>query len=388
MGKTGVIGTRPLSNSNMTSRLISLLLSVLLTLGPFASSFGQTPTLGKDSQAGTCRVGGTSFGTLIAVPCPPPGQSGGGPSGVSPLNSEEQMRLGALSYQVHILGEVYHPGTYRVPVSTRLSEAVQMAGGVTERGSERRIELRRDAGEDRKVDLRSFKVLGNLDANPYLLDNNVVFVPLQGKVVRIEGTVKRPGTYELTREKTLKDVIHLAGGFTSGVGNPTPIKVIRFAHKDKEVIDVENQEEARRSFTVENADVIVVPHFLTEKKSFDFNVDRLPGDNPLFYPSFDERIFVIGGVATPGPYPYSPHYEARQYLALAGGLRPLAKPKKIRLVTSKGKVQRVNERTEINPGDTIIVPERRITPEGFTTMVVGLAASIASTVAVVFTLTR
>src|SRR3989338_2283686 len=51
--------------------------------------------------------------------------------------------MSGLMYQVHILGEVKMPGTYRITASDRLSEVLKKAGGVDEQGSERNIEVRR-----------------------------------------------------------------------------------------------------------------------------------------------------------------------------------------------------------------------------------------------------
>lgn len=361
---------------------ISFLLITLLILGPVPTALGQSLGQGTSSaqtSANSGRVGGTSFGSEQrgASPLPLPGGQ-----------IFQEPTYSGLTYQVHILGEVNNPGTYRVTASTRLSEALEKAGGMLERGSERRIELRRREGGGRRVDLLSFKLLGNLDANPYLLDNDVIFVPLKGKVVQIEGTVKRPGVYEVTRERTLEDVIKLAGGFTPGVGNPTPIKVVRFNHGSKELIDVENTREARDQFQLENADVIVAPHFLTEEKTFDYNLARLPGDNQLFYPSYEERVFVLGAVAVPGPYPFSPYYDVRQYLTLAGGTTKLSKSKKIKILRTDGKTVKADAKTEINPGDTIIVPEKYMAPESFATLIIGITASVVGITSAIVSLSR
>ncbi len=300
----------------------------------------------------------------------------------------EGSQHGSLMYQVHVLGEVERPGTYRVPASTRMSEALQIAGDINERGSERHIEIRKQEGGGRRADLVSFRLFGNLDANPYLMDNDVVFVPLKQRVVQIEGVVKRPGMYELRTERTLEDLIKLAGGFTPGSGDASTIKVIRFQSGQRELIDVPNVAEERRQFQIASADVVIVPHFLTDDKTFDYNLARLPGDNQLFYPSYEERVFVLGAVARPGPYPFSPYYGVRQYLTIAGGTTKLAKPKKIKIISSVGKAEKVTDKTMVNPGDTIVVPEKYMAPENFATLVVGIAASVVGITSAVVTLAR
>lgn len=297
--------------------------------------------------------------------------------------------FGTLTYQVHVLGEVANPGTYRLPASTRLSEAIGQAGGLLERGSERRIELRRRGGEGRVVDLLSFKVLGNLDANPYLLDNDVVFVPLKKNVVQIEGAVRRPGTYEIKTENSLENLVRLVGGFSPGAGNVFPIKVVRFEGGRKEILDVENTKDGRHRFKLRNADVVVVSHIFTGDKKFDYNLARLPGDNPLFYPSYEERVFVLGAVAKPGPYSFSPYFGVRQYLTLAGGTTKLAKVKKIVVIHSDGTTRKVGkDKVEMNPGDTIVVPEKYMAPENVVSLVLGITTSILGITTTILTLTR
>lgn len=300
----------------------------------------------------------------------------------------DQQSLYGITYQVHLSGEVVRPGTYRIPASTRLSEAVQMAGGILDRGSERRVEIRRRDGGRRRADLTSFKTTGNLDANPYLLDDDVIFVPLKERVVEIEGSVKRPGYYELTHEKTIEDLTRLAGGFTAGAAGAGTIRVIRFQDGAKQLLDVDNEPSARREFALQNADVVVVPHIFTENKKFDYNLGKLPGERSIFYPSYEERVFVLGAVALPGPYAFSPYYDVRQYLTIAGGTTKLAKSKKIRIITADGKTIKASNVTSINPGDTIVVPEKYMAPETFATLVVGIAASIVGITSAVVTLAK
>ena len=368
----------------------SIFLALLLVVAPFGSSNAQTNPK-EGAGGGTVVVplevissgsdrNNQSFGAS--------GPRDGLPVSRSPTTPQIP-GIAGLVYQIHILGEVAEPATYRVPASTRLSEALTLAGGITGRGSLRFIELRRTGQPSQKVDLLSFTLLGNLDENPYLLDNDVIYVPLREKTIQVAGTIKRPGVYELRNERTLEDIVRLAGGFTPGLGRPAPIKVIRFAEGKKELIDVENKEDSRRGFRLQNADVIVVPHFLTQNKKFDYNLSMLPGDHQLFYPSYEERINVIGAVFKPGPYPFSPFYnDVQHYLTLAGGATRLAKRRRMRALSPEGKARRVSEKSFVNPGETIIIPERYMGPESVVSLVLGVTASILGITTTVLTLTR
>ncbi len=298
--------------------------------------------------------------------------------------------MSGLMYQVHILGEVKNPGTYRITASDRLSEVLKKAGGVDEQGSERNIEVRRQGEGTRKVDILAFQTFGNLNDNPYLLDNDVVFVPLRGPTINVVGAVMRPREYELKNEKTLADVLKLAGGNSVGAAKDMPISVVRFVDGKKDVIEIKQDHADMASFAIQNGDVVFVPHMITELNKFDFDLPKLPGDN-IFYPSFEDRVFVLGGVQTPGAYTFNPYYSLPQYLSLAGGTTKMA-TNKMNILSPDGTLTKITKKNKdsivINPGDTVVVGERRIPPEGWLGLVMGIASFGLSTTATVLALQR
>ncbi len=284
----------------------------------------------------------------------------------------------SLVYQVHVLGEVKRPGTYRVSPSMRVTEALRQAGNVKPNGSERFIELRKQGQSNgRVIDLFAYKTFGNLSQNPYLQDNDTIYVPLKKMAIEIEGPVRRPGVFELKSERTIQDVVKLAGGFTVGVSQKEPIKVIRYGgYEEKEILEIPAVEPDMQNFTVQDGDVIVVPHKFLTQHEFDYNLKKLPNDN-IFYPSYENRVFVIGAVRAPGAFDFNQNYSLRQYLTLAGGTTTMAKNGKIKVVTADGKsfkAKDANYDRVVNPGDTIIVPEKSI-PSSF---YIGLLPTIAS----------
>lgn len=80
------------------------------------------------------------------------------------------------------------------------------------------------------------------------------------------------------------------------------------------------------------------------------------------------KIFVIGNVTRPGPYPLRSDMSVLQALSLAGGFTPFASPRSIKVVRNAGgtqEVRKVNYYDMIDggegnyllqPGDTIVVP--------------------------------
>jgi protein involved in polysaccharide export with SLBB domain len=292
----------------------------------------------------------------------------------------------ALGYQVHVLGEVMRPGTYKMPPSGRLADAIKMAGGLANNGSERKIELKRNGKIIQVVDLMRFSLFGSLSDNPYLLDNDVVYVPLRQKVVRVVGAVKRPDTYELRNEKKLNEVIELVGGFNAATALDANIKIIRFVDGEKTVKEVPLDSVSMKRFEVVTGDVIVVPNVVTKETEFDYNVASIPGDK-VFYPSYEDRVFVLGGVAVPGAYPFSPYYTVNQYISLAGGLNDRGK-EKYRIIDISGKSRAAKENDRVNPGDTVMIRQRWMSPAGWLGFALGVASFGLSASATIIAITR
>jgi protein involved in polysaccharide export with SLBB domain len=116
--------------------------------------------------------------------------------------------------QVYVVGDVVRPGSYQISAAGTVLSALYAAGGPTDNGSFRRVEL-----------LRSGKVVDSLDVYDYLLGGDsrsdlrlqtgdVVFVPVHGGYVKAAGKVERPAIYEVKPGETLRDLIRFSGGFT------------------------------------------------------------------------------------------------------------------------------------------------------------------------------
>lgn len=274
-----------------------------------------------------------------------------------------EMQMG-IQYQIHILGQVDSPGTYRLSPSTRLDEALSKANGVVERGSQRRIEIRRD-GSVYRYDLFQFYKKADLNQNPFLLDNDVIFVPFAESTVAIRGPVKTNGIFELTEEdKTAWDLVQLSGGYTTGVSFRDSVTVVRFSEGKKETIKVANVQQELKNFSLLNGDIVVVPHLLGKGRHFDYDFVDLPADN-LYIPSQKNEIFITGAVANPGAQAFNPGYSVIDFVKMAGPSE-LAKLDGVYVLTDEGKYVRNPKKKKdfhLSPGDTIVVPRRAVTTD-------------------------
>ena len=130
-------------------------------------------------------------------------------------NTFAQISLGQIrTISVNVIGEVKRPGTYSMSSFGTAFNALYYAGGPSETGSLRDIQIFRGGKKINKLDAYNFLIYGE-GQNIMLQDNDVVLVrPYQNRV-GIDGEVKRPAYYELVKGESLEKAIDFAGGFSS-----------------------------------------------------------------------------------------------------------------------------------------------------------------------------
>jgi len=93
-------------------------------------------------------------------------------------NSRITLNLESLRFfRVHVVGEVTYPGTYIAQAVNRVSEVLVEAGGLTDRGWNRAIELRHINGKPDTCDISAFEQTGDLRTTPFVNGGDVIFVP-------------------------------------------------------------------------------------------------------------------------------------------------------------------------------------------------------------------
>ncbi len=193
--------------------------------------------------------------------------------------------LGELrSVQVFVVGDVVAPGAYTVGGMSTIMNALLMSGGVTDIGSLRRVQLRREGETVGTLDLYDLLLRGDTSADLRLQSDDVIFVPPIGDTVAIHGEVRRPAIYELSDERTMSDVVQLSGGLTARA-NMRAVKLERVvASRGTNVVDVDISSPAGSGVELRNGDVVRV----------------LPNLSLL-----EDSVRVEGNVQQPGLYEWS-----------------------------------------------------------------------------------
>ena len=109
-------------------------------------------------------------------------------------------------------GEVRVPGAYSVSALTTVTQALFQAGGVTDIGSLRDIQVRR-AGK--VITTLTFTIYSCVGTRRVISARSLRCCSFRPSIpVEIRGEVRRPMAYELSGGETVADLINMAGGFT------------------------------------------------------------------------------------------------------------------------------------------------------------------------------
>jgi len=172
--------------------------------------------------------------------------------------------------RVSVIGEVRLPGWYNVSSLHTALQVLTMAGGVKDIGSLRRIEVRRGGKLAETIDLYDFLLKGETGSDMRLLSGDTVFVPVVGKLAALTGEVRRPAIYELGREKTVLDLIRMAGGFTPSAYKRR-VQVERLESHDARIVldvDADELEKSGKAYDLSDGDIVrVLPIVKTDENA-------------------------------------------------------------------------------------------------------------------------
>ena len=211
------------------------------------------------------------------------------------------------SSQVFVAGDVLEPGSYRVSSAGTALTALYAAGGPSDAGSLRRIEVRRGGRVVGTLDVYDYLIRGDASQDVRLESGDVLFVPPRLARVRALGEVLRPATYELKPGETLADLMRAAGGLTA-LASPRQITIERVvppgqraeAGRDRQVLAVA-AESGAPAVPLVNGDVVRVSRIAERVRN---------------------RLTVVGNVYAPGPLGFRDGMRLSEALRAAGGLKP------------------------------------------------------------------
>lgn len=208
---------------------------------------------------------------------------------------------------VMVVGEVRRPGKYFVSALNTVPDAVVMAGGPTEKGSLRNIQIYRQDQLLATVDLYQFLMTGKIENEIFLQRNDRIIIPVLDAVVTVSGEVKREARFELKHagQERLSDILYLAGGF-------------------KELAYLDKIEVSRLLPTGERSVFYVNYHQVLADANSPMNVVLKNEDFIHVYSvqeqSYRKYVYIQGEVKRPGQYALEQNLRVLDLILKAGNL--------------------------------------------------------------------
>lgn len=204
---------------------------------------------------------------------------------------------------VNVFGETTLRGSFTVSALNTAIHALVAAGGPTEIGSVRNIQIIRGA-ERRTLDLYALMSDPTAAFRFDLQLNDLVHVPVAQRLVRVAGAVNRPMRYELTDTETLADLIRFAGGVKADA-YPDFVQIQRYELGELRLLEFD-----------------LGPVLRGERR-----VEMVNGDEVRIRsvsPRVEKQVSSVGSIYYPGSFGFQPGMTAGDLVRLSGGLTPSA----------------------------------------------------------------
>jgi polysaccharide export outer membrane protein len=318
---------------------------------------------------------------------------------------------------VYLQGDVAHPGRYPLGTNLRVADLIRLGGGLKRSADTRTANLTRYltgnsaalTGEHRDIALAK-ALEGDPGENLVLRNGDVLTIREVpgwndiGASVTIAGEVRHPGTYGIRPGERLSSVLERAGGFLP-TGYPQGIVFEReevrnlqqqsrqqliqrlrqqaasfktslqtSAAEQAQLQQAAYQQSEQAIRALEQAPITgrMVIQMTGNLRRFEHSPDNvvLQAGDRIVIPKRPSFVLVTGQVYNANAVTFVPHRNAGWYLGQAGGATPQANKKDIFIVRANGSV--VSGRShgwwlhggvlsaEIEPGDTIVVPEKAV----------------------------
>lgn len=182
------------------------------------------------------------------------------------LGVQASVTMGELrSIRIFITGDVKRPGSYTVSGLSTMTNALFASGGVSNVGSLRNIQLKRNGANIGRLDLYELLLSGDSSDDRRLMPGDVLFVPPLGVTAGISGQALRPAIYEFKDGQTVADLLALSGGLSPDA-DPRVARLERIdGQRQRTVLNLDLTAPAGRSISLRAGDVLTVPKVLEER---------------------------------------------------------------------------------------------------------------------------
>ena len=299
-------------------------------------------------------------------------------------------------------GAVNRPGSYELVGTSDLTELLELAGGLAP-GATRELPVtvvRRVPEERLKRLLFDFPPGGQPPSIPISSEDSVwipAFSELQQSVTIIGALAGVAATKVAASSATRASDGGAAGAASGAVASDeaSATRRLPFAQGDTVRSILERVggpgplADLKGSFILRKDQAVPVDLYALIMLR-DFTADRAVelGDT-IVLPFRRQNILIEGAVFRPGPYPYNPTFGVEQYLALAGGLNRFAQSvDNVYLVTPTGQMKEFGPELKVEPGASLVVPERNFSRSEVVALILAGAGLVLSAATIFITLRK
>jgi polysaccharide export outer membrane protein len=171
----------------------------------------------------------------------------------------------------------------------------------------------------------------------------------RSRSIFVVGEVRAPGKYPMTGDMTLIEALAAAGSTTQTAS--TEVLILRPRDSTGAQPLTPDQQDQANVFRLSLAEL--------QLGRLSQNIVLREGDT-IFVPKA-EKFFVTGQIRTPGAYTYERGLTVLQAVSLAGGFTDKGSNRRIKVIRSvKGKKveQGIDLDDVVEPGDTLVIPQR------------------------------
>jgi len=342
-----------------------------------------------------------------------------------PLKREDKVTISSIfdlknKATVEVRGQVRFPGTYDFKDSTSIKDIIFQAGGFTEAGTGKRIEIARRV-TDAKVDSSSTEIaeIENVDAekgldytnsNFYLHPYDLIIIRdnpgyFTQKTIKVTGEVMYPGEYVITtNDEKLSSIIYRAGGFKV-TADPAGASLKRINKIDSQAViksqNVSKLSNSRKDNSIsdsltkeatKSSDLIGINLVeVMANRNATNNLIIEDGDE-IFVPKKNQAVKVRGEVLFPTQFAFEQGLTVKDYIDKAGGFSSNAQKRKAFVLGANGNARRVKHflffksYPIVLAGDDIFVPKKPDRPGLSTAETVGITSAAVGVLSVVIAL--
>lgn len=172
-------------------------------------------------------------------------------------NSQVVVDLNSFSTaQITVTGFVKAPGIYNTTSVSSVKDVLIQAGGISDVGSVRKIEVRRNGRLIETIDYYHLLTLGRDHGDTVLQSGDVIHIPRAYGLIAIDGEVNTPAIYEIEPGETLAHILKFAGGLKAAASGKK-IYVKRYNRHSNVEYQTLTLSQARRFVTHDGDEVYI-----------------------------------------------------------------------------------------------------------------------------------